>query len=252
MAPVIPISARRGASMSCCSLRCRASRCMTWACCWWTRIPIPHGTLCGCARTGRIWPARKTRHIWRPWSRILQDKIAEMGSAATARIVGGFALARVARLGAEAVPVDSFSRVADRIFERHVEKHPGPAVSHAPAAVHACARRRASSGPMRWTRRKKTGCATPEGLRLTEGMFVAHVVGRSMEPRIPDGSLNIFRGAGGGFAPGQDRAGGTDRRARTVHREAIYQPKIAPPAKTNGATSASGWSRSTPSTKPST
>jgi SOS-response transcriptional repressor LexA len=25
-------------------------------------------------------------------------------------------------------------------------------------------------------------------------MFVAHVVGRSMEPRIPDGSLNIFRG----------------------------------------------------------
>src|SRR5208337_5159854 len=34
----------------------------------------------------------------------------------------------------------------------------------------------------------------PEGLRLTEGMFVVHVVGRSMEPRIPDGSLNIFRG----------------------------------------------------------
>src|ERR1039458_6177722 len=34
----------------------------------------------------------------------------------------------------------------------------------------------------------------PEGLRLAEGMFVAHVEGRSMEPRIPDGSLNIFRG----------------------------------------------------------
>jgi SOS-response transcriptional repressor LexA len=34
----------------------------------------------------------------------------------------------------------------------------------------------------------------PERLRLTEGMFVARVEGRSMEPRIPDGSLCIFRG----------------------------------------------------------
>ena len=33
----------------------------------------------------------------------------------------------------------------------------------------------------------------PEGLRLDPGLFVAHVVGRSMEPRIPDGSLNLFR-----------------------------------------------------------
>jgi phage repressor protein C with HTH and peptisase S24 domain len=31
------------------------------------------------------------------------------------------------------------------------------------------------------------------GLRLTEGMFIAHVVGRSMEPLIPDGSLCVFR-----------------------------------------------------------
>ncbi len=33
----------------------------------------------------------------------------------------------------------------------------------------------------------------PENLRLHEGMFVATVVGRSMEPRIPDGSACIFR-----------------------------------------------------------
>ncbi len=33
----------------------------------------------------------------------------------------------------------------------------------------------------------------PEGMRLTQDLFVAHVVGRSMEPRIPDGSLNLFR-----------------------------------------------------------
>jgi hypothetical protein len=34
----------------------------------------------------------------------------------------------------------------------------------------------------------------PEGLRLTDGMFVAQVVGRSMEPLIADGSSCIFRG----------------------------------------------------------
>lgn len=34
---------------------------------------------------------------------------------------------------------------------------------------------------------------TPEDLRLTEDMFVARVVGRSMEPEIPDGSLCVFR-----------------------------------------------------------
>ena len=34
----------------------------------------------------------------------------------------------------------------------------------------------------------------PADLRLTEDMFVARVVGRSMEPEIPDGSLCVFRG----------------------------------------------------------
>lgn len=33
----------------------------------------------------------------------------------------------------------------------------------------------------------------PRGLRITPDMFVARVVGRSMEPLIPDGSLCIFR-----------------------------------------------------------
>ena len=30
-------------------------------------------------------------------------------------------------------------------------------------------------------------------MRGSEDLFVAHVVGKSMEPRIPDGSLNLFR-----------------------------------------------------------
>ena len=42
----------------------------------------------------------------------------------------------------------------------------------------------------------------PEGMRLDPSLFVAHVVGRSMEPRIPDGSLNLFR-----FHPAGSRQG---------------------------------------------
>jgi hypothetical protein len=33
----------------------------------------------------------------------------------------------------------------------------------------------------------------PEGTRVDRDLFVAHVVGHSMEPRIPAGSLNLFR-----------------------------------------------------------
>ena len=51
-----------------------------------------------------------------------------------------------------------------------------------------------------WSRRGWV--RAPENLRLTEGMFVAHVVGRSMEPMIPDGSAVHFSRAGDGFAEG--------------------------------------------------
>jgi SOS-response transcriptional repressor LexA len=90
-----------------------------------------------------------------------------------------------------AVAVDSFSRVADRIFEQHVEKLAvEPFRTHLPLySLRAAAGKFGADEEVEeedWVR-------APENLRLSEGMFVAHVVGRSMEPRIPDGSLNIFR-----------------------------------------------------------
>jgi SOS-response transcriptional repressor LexA len=42
----------------------------------------------------------------------------------------------------------------------------------------------------------------PEGMHVDPSVFAAHVVGRSMEPRIPDGSLNLFR-----FHPAGSRHG---------------------------------------------
>ena len=65
----------------------------------------------------------------------------------------------------------------------------------------------------------------PERLRLTEGMFVAYVVGRSMEPLIPDGSACIFRAPVTGSRKGRylliEKFGETDFASRyTVKRYA--------------------------------
>ena len=126
--------------------------------------------------------------------RDFEDKIAELGAR---RLLESWedSLSHVLRVSErEAVPVDSFTRVADRIFERHVEKLAVERYrTHLPlytlraAAGKFGADESVDEEPEDWVR-------TPEGMRLGEGMFVAHVEGRSMEPRIPDGSLNIFRG----------------------------------------------------------
>jgi SOS-response transcriptional repressor LexA len=91
----------------------------------------------------------------------------------------------------EAVAVDAFSRVIDRLFDEHVEKLAvEPFRTHVPLYS-----LRAAAGPLGeemesavedWVR-------APEGMRLSPDLFVAHVVGQSMEPRIPHGSLNLFR-----------------------------------------------------------
>lgn len=101
-------------------------------------------------------------------------------------------LSSVVRVGErQTVEVDGFSRVADHLFDQHVEKIPvEPFRTHVPLySLRAAAGSLGEEMPSAeedWVR-------APEGMRLDPGVFVAHVVGRSMEPRIPDGSLNLFR-----------------------------------------------------------
>ena len=69
----------------------------------------------------------------------------------------------------------------------------------------------------------------PEKLRLTNKMFVAQVVGRSMEPRIPDGSYCVFRGEVTGSRQGRlvliERFDENDFSSRfTVKRYAPHAP----------------------------
>jgi SOS-response transcriptional repressor LexA len=131
-------------------------------------------------------------------------------------------LSNVVRVGErQTVEVDAFSRVADRLFDRHVEKIAvEPFRTHVPLySLRAAAGSLGEEMPSSeedWVR-------APEGMRLDPGVFVAHVVGRSMEPRIPDGSLNLFRLNPVGSRQGKilliQRFGVTDESARyTVKR----------------------------------
>jgi SOS-response transcriptional repressor LexA len=91
----------------------------------------------------------------------------------------------------QTVAVDAASRVLDRLYDSHVEKiEIQPFRTHLPLyGLRAAAGRLGEE--MEST--EEDWVPAPEGMRLTPDLFVAHVVGRSMEPRIPDGSLNLFR-----------------------------------------------------------
>jgi SOS-response transcriptional repressor LexA len=121
----------------------------------------------------------------------LRDRLSEIGAEAALGALED-CLSNVLRVSdRQAVAVDAFTRVLDRLYEEHVEKtNVQPFRTHLPLySLRAAAGRlgeEMESSEEDWVR-------APEGLRLSPDMFVAHVVGRSMEPRIPDGSLNLFR-----------------------------------------------------------
>jgi phage repressor protein C with HTH and peptisase S24 domain len=109
----------------------------------------------------------------------IRSHAAEVGAEAFLQSLED-SLSNVVRAGRrQSVEVDAFSRVLDRLFDQHV-----PLYSLRAAA--GSLGEEMESAEEDWVR-------APEGMHLDPGVFVAHVVGRSMEPRIPDGSLNLFR-----------------------------------------------------------
>ena len=121
----------------------------------------------------------------------IRARAAEMGAEAFLQSLED-SLSNVVRVGErQSIAVDAFSRVVDSLFNQHVEKIAvQPFQTHVPLyslrAAAGSLGEEMESSEEDWVR-------APEGMRLEPGLFVAHVVGRSMEPRIPDGSLNLFR-----------------------------------------------------------
>jgi SOS-response transcriptional repressor LexA len=77
----------------------------------------------------------------------------------------------------------------DELYEEHIDSQVRPYETHLPVySLRAAATKFGDDS----TVEVETWRRVP-GVRLTEGMFIAHVIGRSMEPLIPDGSLCVFR-----------------------------------------------------------
>jgi SOS-response transcriptional repressor LexA len=121
----------------------------------------------------------------------------------------------------QAVSVDAFSRVLDRLYREHVEDTGvGRFATHLPLFS-----LRAAAGGLsdEMGSEAEDWVPAPEGMRLSPDLFVAHVEGQSMEPRIPHGSLNLFRLHPAGSRQGKilliERFGALDETARyTIKR----------------------------------
>ena len=121
----------------------------------------------------------------------IRRKVSEAGAEAYLRSLEDSLSNVVVVSERQTVAVDAFSRVLDRLYDEHVDQLAvEPFRTHVPLySLRAAAGSLGEEMPSEaedWVR-------APEGMRLDPDLFVAHVVGQSMEPRIPDGSLNLFR-----------------------------------------------------------
>lgn len=93
--------------------------------------------------------------------------------------------------GREAVSVVDFEKSVNDLYRQHVSTTVRPFRTHLPRYALAVA-----AGPFLATvagTEPEEWVETPEDLGLREDMFIATIRGKSMEPRIPDGSLCVFR-----------------------------------------------------------
>ena len=184
------------------------------------------GVLLRDPQTGEVYP--KIRDHWedvadleeaeflRALPEDIETKIREMGGEEFLRQLED-SLSHTLRLSERmAVAVDDFPRTLERLYEEHVEAAAAePFITHLPLySLKAAATKFGEDREVEsegWVK-------APPRLRLTPDMFVARVVGRSMEPRIPDGSLCVFRAGVTGSRQGKlllvERFGTTETSAR--------------------------------------
>lgn len=122
------------------------------------------------------------------------------------------------------VMVEDFERAVHRLYREHVASTVRPFVTHLPRYSLAVAAGKflenqevsQPDGDEGWEE-------APSGFRPTPAMFVARIVGRSMEPRIPDGSLCVFRAGVTGSREGRlvlveyDGGGANDRHTVKIY-----------------------------------
>ena len=88
------------------------------------------------------------------------------------------------------VLVDDFERALGRLYRQHVQSTVRPFVTHLPRYSLAVA---AGKFLENQEVSEEGWEEAPSDLKLSSELFVARIEGRSMEPKIPDGSLCVFR-----------------------------------------------------------
>lgn len=200
------------------------------------------GVLLRDSKTGRVYT--QIREHWEEigdpaeveWLKALGEdfeaKIRELGGDEFLRTLED-SLSNTLRLSQRTVvSVDEFSRALARLYEEHVEaarvesEEVQPFVTHLPLySLQTAATKFGEDREVEaegWVK-------APANLRLTSDMFVGRVVGRSMEPRIPDGSLCVFRHGVVGSRQGKlvlvERMGATDTTTRYTIKKYTSQKR---------------------------
>jgi SOS-response transcriptional repressor LexA len=155
----------------------------------------------------------------------LTSKAREMGATGLLRYLEDTLSNALLVTERREVVVEDFERALGRLYREHVQSTVRPFVTHLPRYSLAVA---AGKFLENQEVTEEGWEETPADLRLNEELFVARIVGRSMEPRIPDGSLCVFRQGVTGSRQGRlvlvEQSGGGANDRYTVKR---YQSQKA-------------------------
>src|SRR5579864_6393903 len=120
----------------------------------------------------------------------LAAKAAELGAEKLLEYLESTLAGSLRVTDREPVLVEDFPRAVERLYRRHVQSNVLQFRTHLPRYSLQVA-----AGPFLENQEvsDQDWVETPAELRLTPEMFIAEIVGDSMEPDIPNGSLCVFR-----------------------------------------------------------
>jgi phage repressor protein C with HTH and peptisase S24 domain len=120
----------------------------------------------------------------------LAQKAREMGAEKLFEYLESNLSGAIRMTDREEVVAEDFPRALDRLYRQNVQSNVLEFRTHLPRYS-----LRAAAGKFLENQEiaEDGWVEAPEDLRVTTDMFVAEIAGHSMEPRIPDGSLCVFR-----------------------------------------------------------
>lgn len=121
----------------------------------------------------------------------LQRKADEMGAERLFEYLESTLSGAVRVTDREPVLVENLDRAVERIYRQHVQSNVVPFKTHLPRySLRAAAGKFLDNDE---SISEEGWMEMPENMHLDPGMFIAEIVGHSMEPRIPGGSFCVFR-----------------------------------------------------------